>query len=101
MTPSGKGGATPASTPGKSPNKEVPADMKSKIKQVLAVHAGGIKGADFPREWEKMHKTQFKKVFTEAGFKKMTEFMKAAPEVARVDEQGGGNITFFPVSKKK
>jgi len=101
-TPTPKAAGSATSTPAKSPHaKEISADIKAQIKQVLTGHAEGIKGADFPREWVKVHSTQFKEVYSKAGFKKMTEFIKAAPEVARVEEEGGGNITFFPASKKK
>ena len=33
--------------------REVPAELKAKVKKVVAGHATGIKGSDFPREWEK------------------------------------------------
>jgi hypothetical protein len=44
--------------------------------QVMAGHATGIKGSDFPREWEKVHGKGFKDVYAKCGFKKMAEFLK-------------------------
>lgn len=34
--------------------REIPADVKAKVKKVLSGHASGVKAADFPREWEKV-----------------------------------------------
>jgi len=80
--------------------REVPADVKAKVKKVLSGQASGIKGADFPREWEKMFpKDKFKDIYTKCGFKKQAEMMKACEDVIKVVEKGGGDITFFPKGK--
>ena len=80
--------------------REVPADVKNKVKKVLSGHASGIKGADFPREWEKVFpKEKLKDVYTKCGFKKQTEMIKACDDVIKVVEKGGGEITFFPKGK--
>jgi len=81
--------------------REVPADLKAKVKKVMVGHATGIKGSDFPREWEKVHgkASTIKDAFTKCGFKKMSEFVKACDDVVRVEEKGGGNITYFPKGK--
>ena len=34
--------------------REIPADVKAKVKKVMSGHASGVKAADFPREWEKV-----------------------------------------------
>ena len=77
---------TPASAPSQSAyGKEISEDVKAKMKQVLAGHAEGIKGRLFAQEWEQMHGSHFKDVYAAAGFK-MMKFIKAAPEVVRVEE---------------
>jgi hypothetical protein len=74
------GGAEASSTPGSS-KKEVPKDVKAKVKQILAGQASGVKGADFPREWQKAFSTPFKDAFAKLGFKKQGEFMQACSDV--------------------
>ena len=79
--------------------REVPADVKAKIKKVLAGNASGIKGSDFPREWEKVHGKgggSVKDAVAKCGFKKQAEMIGACPDVVRVEDKGNGNITFFP-----
>ena len=79
--------------------KEVPADVKNKLKKLVSGHPSGIKGSDLPREWEKAHKAGFKDTWSKLGFKKMAEFLTACDDVIRKEELGGGNITFYPKGK--
>jgi hypothetical protein len=74
------GGGAPPATPA-SGKKEVPKDVKAKVKQLLAGQAGGVKGADFPREWQKAFSTPFKDAFMKLGFKKQGDFMAACADV--------------------
>lgn len=75
-----KAAAPTPSTPG-SAKKEIPGDVKAKVRQILAGQAAGIKGADFPREWQKAHGTAFKDAIMKLGFKKQGEFMSALTDV--------------------
>eukprot|EP00281_Chroomonas_sp_CCMP1168_P020387 CAMPEP_0206227906 /NCGR_PEP_ID=MMETSP0047_2-20121206/8879_1 /ASSEMBLY_ACC=CAM_ASM_000192 /TAXON_ID=195065 /ORGANISM="Chroomonas mesostigmatica_cf, Strain CCMP1168" /LENGTH=301 /DNA_ID=CAMNT_0053651101 /DNA_START=100 /DNA_END=1005 /DNA_ORIENTATION=- len=85
-------------TPGSAAKKEVPGEVKAKVRQILSGQAAGIKGADFPREWQKAHGTPFKDAFMKLGFKKQGEFMSALGDV--VDAKGSGSeVTFFPKKK--
>eukprot|EP00288_Rhodomonas_lens_P012528 CAMPEP_0177707418 /NCGR_PEP_ID=MMETSP0484_2-20121128/9740_1 /TAXON_ID=354590 /ORGANISM="Rhodomonas lens, Strain RHODO" /LENGTH=313 /DNA_ID=CAMNT_0019218929 /DNA_START=37 /DNA_END=978 /DNA_ORIENTATION=+ len=95
-TPSGSAAKSPAGTPGTP--KDVPSDLKAKVRQVLAKHGSGIKAADFPREYQKLHNTPLKDAQAKAGFKKMTEMVKSMPDVVKVKEEGG-NMTFTPAKK--
>jgi len=81
--------------------KEVPADVKAKVKKLVSGHAAGIKGADFPREWEKQFaKTPLKETWAKLGFKKMAEFLSACSDVLRKEEDGTpGNIKYYPKGK--
>jgi len=83
-------------TPGSA--KKVPEDVKAKVRQILSGQPKGIKGADFPREWQKMHGTPMKDAFAKLGFKKQGEFMKALEDTVR-SEGTGSEITFFPKKK--
>jgi len=91
----GSAAKSPASAPGTP--KDVPSDLKAKVRQVLAGQTG-IKAADFPREFQKKHGTPLKDLQAKAGFKKMTELMKAMPDVAKVKEEGGNML--FSAAKK-
>ncbi len=80
---------------------EVPADVKAKVKKVVSGHAAGVKGADFPREWEKHFAKPLKDTWTKLGFKKMAIFLSACSDVIRHEEDGSpGNIKYYPMDQR-
>ena len=41
----------------------------------------------------------FKDVVSKSGFKKNSEVMSACGDLVRVEDKGGGNITYYPKGK--
>ena len=101
QTPS-KGDAKSApSTPGTPGEKKpISADVKAKVKALLAGQAQGIKGADFGRDWEKKNGGKFGEVFHGFGYKKQGQFLDALVSEGVCERKGdGSNAAYFPKKK--
>jgi len=88
--------------------REVPADLKANVKKVVAGHATGIQVSNFHREWNRTigkgtrrqaprerEWCPLKDTFTEIGFKKLTDFLRACDDVIEVQDNGG-SVACFP-----